>query len=131
MRALGIEAHCQDLMDFDSAARFAVISLADVLEHMPFPKNTLAAAHQLLAPGGVLFVSMPHYGCAAWRQMDALNANPYWGEIEHFHNFSRKRLCALLDEHGFDLLSYGISERYRVCMELILKRRPNEKKDIA
>lgn len=127
VRALGIEAHRKNLVDYDDGARFAVISMADVLEHMPFPKRALTAAYRLLEPSGVLFVSMPHYGCAAWRQLDAANSNPYWGELEHFHNFSRKRLCALLGECGFDFLRYGISERYRVCMELIVRRRPNEK----
>jgi protein O-GlcNAc transferase len=32
--------------------------MADVLEHMPFPRPGLAAAHQLLRPDGVLFLSM-------------------------------------------------------------------------
>ncbi len=99
-----------------------MISLADVLEHMPFPKQGLAAAHRLLQSDGVLFVSMPNYGCMAWHLLDAGNANPYWGELEHFHNFSRARLSALLIEQGFEPVQYAVSERYRVCMELIARR---------
>jgi 2-polyprenyl-3-methyl-5-hydroxy-6-metoxy-1,4-benzoquinol methylase len=34
--------------------------MADVLEHMPFPKTGLAAAHRLRRPDGVLFLSMPN-----------------------------------------------------------------------
>ncbi|MBV8393850.1 MAG: class I SAM-dependent methyltransferase [Alphaproteobacteria bacterium] len=123
MQRLGIEARCADLTTLDEPGRFAVISLADVLEHMPFPKQGLDAARRLLRADGVLFVSMPNSDCAAWRLLDAGNANPYWGELEHFHNFSRARLYALLEEQGFEPLHYAVSERYRVCMEVIA--RPN------
>ncbi len=39
----GIEAHCVDIAAWDQPGRFSVISLADVLEHMPFPKHALGA----------------------------------------------------------------------------------------
>jgi len=122
LQRLGIEARCAELTTLDEAGAFAVISLADVLEHMPFPKQGLAAAHRLLRPDGVLFASMPNYDCMAWRLLDASNANPYWGELEHFHNFSRARLSARLVEQGFEPVQYAVSERYRVCMEIIARR---------
>ncbi len=122
LQRLGIEARCADLATLDEPGQFSVISLADVLEHMPFPCDGLAAAHRLLRADGVLFVSMPNYDCAAWRLLDAGNANPYWGELEHFHNFSRQRLYSLLAEQGFEVVHYSVSERYRVCMEIIARR---------
>jgi SAM-dependent methyltransferase len=118
IRAVGIEAHCTDITQLQ-AAPVKVISMADVLEHMPFPKLGLRAAHRLLEPGGVLFVSMPNSESPAWDILTRANANPYWGEIEHYHNFGRSRLFSLLEEMGFRPLRYGISERYRVCMEVI------------
>jgi len=124
MQRLGFEAHCVDIAAFGQDGNFSVISMADVLEHMPFPKQGLEAAHRLLKPGGVLFVSMPNYNCAAWRLADRAKANPFWSEIEHYHNFSRQRLQALLQEMGFEPRSYRVSERYRLCMELIAERRP-------
>jgi 2-polyprenyl-3-methyl-5-hydroxy-6-metoxy-1,4-benzoquinol methylase len=122
MRRLGIEASCVDIVALDGENRFSVISMADVLEHMPFPRDGLAAARRLLLPEGILFVSMPNYNCAAWRLLDAINANPFWGELEHFHNFSRSRLYTLMKDMGFEATHYGVSERYRVCMEVILRR---------
>jgi SAM-dependent methyltransferase len=122
MQQLGFEALCVDITTLDQPGRFNVISMADVLEHMPFPQQGLTAAHRLLGPEGVLLVSMPNYNCPAWRLLDSANANPYWGELEHFHNFSRTRLYALLKDNGFEPVHYGISERYRVCMEVIAKR---------
>lgn len=122
LKRLGVEAHCIDLADLREPDGFAVISMADVLEHMPFPRKALGDAYRLLRPHGVLFTSMPHFNCAAWKLLDANNANPYWNEIEHLHNFSRQRLCQLAEEEGFSFLHYGVSERYRVCMEVIFRR---------
>ncbi len=123
LRQLGFEAHCMDVADLDQPGRFSVVSMADVLEHMPFPKQGLAAAHKLLQPGGVLFVSMPNSDSTVWRLLDANQANPYWSEIEHYHNFGRTRLSSLLAECGFQVVEYGVSERYRACMEMLAVRR--------
>jgi predicted O-linked N-acetylglucosamine transferase (SPINDLY family)/SAM-dependent methyltransferase len=119
MNQLGVEAYCQSIEELPHDERYAVVSMADVLEHLPFPKAGLVAAHWLLRPGGVLFLSMPNMDNMVWRLLHANHVNPYWGEIEHYHNFSRKRLYALLEEHGFRAVEYNISERYRVCMEVI------------
>jgi 2-polyprenyl-3-methyl-5-hydroxy-6-metoxy-1,4-benzoquinol methylase len=123
MKGFGVESHCVDLAAIEGEAKFSVISMADVLEHMSYPKLALAAAHRLLRPGGILFASMPNYDCAAWRLLDTINANPYWGELEHYQNFSRARLYAVLREMEFEPLQYRVSERYRVCMEVIARRR--------
>lgn len=90
---------------------------------MPYPKDGLRAAHRLLGENGVLFASMPNTQSMAWRALNESNANPYWGEIEHYHNFGRDRLYELLRESGFEPVRYGISERYRACMEVIAPRR--------
>jgi protein O-GlcNAc transferase len=123
LKQLGYEAHCVPVEELDYRERFNVISTADVLEHMPFPKAGLAATHRLLRQGGVLFLSMPNMENMVWRLLHANKVNPYWGEIEHYHNFSRKRLYALLQEHGFEPVEYHVSERYRVCMEVIAVKR--------
>ncbi len=122
MARFGIEAHATDLTGVPGEARYSVVSLADVLEHMPFPRAGLASAHRLLRDGGILFVSMPAYDSPVWRYLDVHNANPYWGELEHYHNFSRERLNALLEEAGFTPLRYGVSQRYRACMEIIAEK---------
>jgi 2-polyprenyl-3-methyl-5-hydroxy-6-metoxy-1,4-benzoquinol methylase len=119
LKKLGIDAYCEDVKSLKLERRCSVISMADVLEHMPFPKDGLRAAFDLLEDGGVLFVSMPNSENVLWRSLDAANANPFWGELEHYHNFGRSRLYSLLGEFGFKPLRYGISERYRVCMEVV------------
>lgn len=119
LRKLGFEAHCNDIDEIDAVDRFSVVSMADVLEHMPFPKRALAAVHRMMKPGGALFVSMPNMDTIVWRTLDASGANPYWGELEHYHNFTRARLMKLLEAQGFKFAEYNISERYRTCMEVV------------
>ena len=100
-----------------------MISMADVLENLPFPKPALLAAHGLLSEGGVLFVSMSNRDAFAWHALDEQQRNPYSGDIEHLHNFGRERLYQLLDECGFAPFHYGISERHCACMEVLARKR--------
>ena len=122
MRDLGFEAHALELEDFRPENPLDVISMADVLEHMPFPKPALRHAHRLLREGGVLFLSMPNADSFLWQVLTRNGVNPYWSEIEHQHNFGRRRLYALLREHGFEPVRYAVSLRYRACMEVIARR---------
>lgn len=130
MAGIGIEAHTTDLKELakDPAhiGRYAVISMADVLEHVPFPREYLAAADALLSKDGVLFASMPNCDSVLWGVLSMNGVNPYWGEIEHFHNFGRRRLFSLLKECGFMPVNFGLSERYRACMEVIAKKSPKQ-----
>ena len=47
--------------------RVDVLSMADVLEHMPWPRAALGRAAQMLRPGGILFLSMPNSDSVSWR----------------------------------------------------------------
>jgi len=118
-----IEDYATHLAQETPAQRFSVISFADVLQQMPFPVEALKAAHGLLADKGVLFLSMPNHDTMLWRLLHANMINPYWGEIEHYHSFSRKRLFALLDACGFTPVDYQVSESIRIGMEVIAIRR--------
>ena len=119
LKSLGIDSYCVDLSNLELPEKLSVISMADVLEHIPHPKHALLAANNLLKDNGVLLLSMPNTENLLWRVLSEQNQNPYWGEMEHYHNFSRTRLYSLLSEFGFEPVRYGISERYRVCMEVI------------
>ncbi len=121
MRRLGIEAHAQEVSELDAFGQFAVVSMADVLEHMPYPGKALRSVHALLADGGILFLSMPNSDSMLWTSLSLSNENPYWGELEHYHNFGRKRLYTLLAECGYHSIGYGVSERYRCGMEIVAR----------
>ena len=118
-----IEAHCKTLDQLDHMGRYSVISLADVLEHIPFPAEGLKDVYRLLNNQGVVLISMPNTDSIMWQNMDKIKLNPYWREIEHYHNFGRSRLYKLLEDCGFEPVRYGVSERYRACMEIIARKK--------
>lgn len=122
LKKYGYDVRCMDLVECSSSDLVSVISMADVLEHLPYPSKALSQAYKLLEPGGVLFVSCPNSEAHLWKLLTSKKQNPYWMELEHYHNFGRSRLSALLEEHGFRPVSYGVSQRYRVGMEIIAVR---------
>ena len=119
--ALGVPARCGALESIDDPASCTVISLADVVEHIPFPKTALDHVRKLLVADGLLFVATPNMDTGSWRVLDQARRNPYWAEIEHYHNFTRRRLYALLAEAGFEPVWYGVSNRYLCGMEVIAR----------
>ncbi len=121
MQKIGVEAHCCEVQYMPSRRKYAVISLADVLEHMPYPRKTMAVLPKLLADDGCLFISTPNMDNIHWSLLDE-RGNPYWRELEHYHVFRRESIFTLLREYGFEPVDFGVSERYRLCMEVIAKR---------
>lgn len=124
LRDIGLEVLDGDAHDLEALApgRFDVVSLCDVLEHVPHPRALLDSVWHGMRDGGLLFISCPNEGSLAWRHANANGINPYWGEIEHFHNFSYRRLRTLLSEHGFEAVSCSVSSRYRICMDVLAVR---------
>ncbi|MGB6687922.1 MAG: class I SAM-dependent methyltransferase [Terracidiphilus sp.] len=119
IRELGYHAQQADLLSVQCKTPLNVISMADLLEHTPYPVAILRHARQLLDANGVLYLSCPNRDCSSWRQMDIGNSNPYWGEMEHYHNFSRRSLMGLLRDCGFLPAAYSVSNRYIACMEIV------------
>src|SRR5262249_41076145 len=94
-----------------------VISMADVVEHEPFPLDSLRCARRLLNHPGMLLISMPNASAPLWHHWNATNQNPYWHELEHYHNFTRERLYAVLNETGFKPVHSARCELYGCRVE--------------
>ena len=77
LREWGFDVHAVALEDYQPAEPFDVVSLADVLEHMPFPRRALGRVRDLLRPEGLLFLSMPNADAFLWRVLTDAGANPY------------------------------------------------------
>ena len=122
LREYGFEAVQCDIALYEPSRPFDVVSFADVLEHMPDPLAALRKAHEIIVPDGLIFVSMPNADAFVWKTLDARGDNPYWSELEHLHNFGRSRLYGLLRQAGFEPCSYGVSDRYVACMQIIARR---------
>jgi 2-polyprenyl-3-methyl-5-hydroxy-6-metoxy-1,4-benzoquinol methylase len=80
------------------ARAFDVITMWDVLEHLPSPLMTLTQVRQWLAPDGLLFLSVPNVG--SW---SARLFRRRWVLLlrEHLWYFSPPTMARLLSEAGF------------------------------
>ena len=124
LQSLGIQAYCDLVQNIQFEKSISVISMMDVLEHIPYPKEVLISLHSKMEKDGCLLISCPNSESWIWKFMvsQRKGINPYFNSIEHYHNFSRTRLVLLLNECGFDVKKYGISERYRSGMEIIAQK---------
>lgn len=118
----GYKAMMGNIMQVTLQTPVDVVSMMDVIEHVPYPKETLKKVHSLLKTGGVLVLSTPNTHTMSWRQMDKLGNNLYWRELEHHHSFSRQRLMELLEETGFVIERYDVNLRYKAQMEIYATR---------
>jgi 2-polyprenyl-3-methyl-5-hydroxy-6-metoxy-1,4-benzoquinol methylase len=88
-RELGLDALAGPFPHPDLAGeRFDALVANDVLEHLPEPRRALAAARELLVPGGVLFLSTPDVGSLVARISGRrwLHLKP----VEHLTAFDRR-----------------------------------------
>jgi hypothetical protein len=102
-RDQGFTVHGETLADrARSADRYEVLTMWDVVEHLPDPREELAAARMLLAPGGTLYLSTIDTGSLVAR---LLGARWPWLMDMHLVYFDRATISALLEEAGFRVRS--------------------------
>jgi SAM-dependent methyltransferase len=124
LRDRGYEVYTEDLSYLAGRLpeHFDVVSLCDVVEHFPFPRLALQSSWDLLHENGILFISCPNRDSVLWRAFDEEGINPYWSEVEHYHNFSYASLRQILVLEGFEPIRCLVSNRYRSCMDVIARK---------
>jgi SAM-dependent methyltransferase len=94
----------------DLAGRYDVVSMFHYLEHTRQPVAELDVVASLLTPGGHLLVELPDptspYARIAGRYWFP------WLQPQHLHFLSRDRVCSLLSERGFEIVSSGPVEAF-------------------
>jgi predicted O-linked N-acetylglucosamine transferase (SPINDLY family)/SAM-dependent methyltransferase len=124
IQGLGVNALQHDFMALKFEVTPDVLSMMDVLQQIPYPREALRKAAQVLRTGGLLVVSAPDLTSSSWKAMEAAKVNPYWMELEHHHHFGRERLIALLRECDFEIVDFAVPNRYKAQMELYAIRKP-------
>ncbi len=80
---------------------FEAITLWDVIEHVPAPKETLKLCRRLLKTGGLIAINTPDAG-----SLTAKILGKHWPLLvppEHLIIFSKKILISTLEESGFQI----------------------------
>ena len=83
----------------DFHGRFDVITMWDVIEHLPDPTRALANLRGWLKPGGVLCLSTPAMGSAVARLMG--RHWHYLDLVQHVALFDRRNVSTTLRQAGF------------------------------
>jgi 2-polyprenyl-3-methyl-5-hydroxy-6-metoxy-1,4-benzoquinol methylase len=89
--------------------KYDVITMWDVIEHVPDPSGELQRAYQLLNNGGWLAVHTMDIGSFIAR---AMGSRWPWLMDMHLYYFSRVTLAAMLRKNGFDIIWSGAQGRY-------------------
>jgi SAM-dependent methyltransferase len=81
-----------------------VITLFDVIEHLPDPGDTLALSHRHLKPGGILVLTTGDFG-----SLFAKTLGPKWRLMtppQHLWYFTRASVTRLAERLGFTVLRF-------------------------
>ncbi|MCB9876017.1 MAG: class I SAM-dependent methyltransferase [Planctomycetes bacterium] len=116
--ALGADRVFHGFLDDAVAARgwqpqsFDMVTIWDVIEHVPEPQQLLASIRRLLKPGGKLLLETQNV-----RSRFARLLGPRWHHFkhdEHIYHFSPATITRLLDDCGFRVrhLGAGFAGKY-------------------
>lgn len=97
---------------------FQVISLYDVIEHVPDLNRLVKELARLLAADGIIDIITPDVG--HWRVTKPLSE---WKEIkpsEHLYYFSEQTLSRLLNKHGLTIIKKRFS--LKSSMKVVIQR---------
>lgn len=100
--SMGVRCERVDVFDAAlDAERFDVITMSEFIEHVPHPGRFFARAEQLLAPGGLLYLTTPNFDSL---QRYILREELGWVHQEHLTYFDPSTLrqvvrqsCALVE----------------------------------
>jgi 2-polyprenyl-3-methyl-5-hydroxy-6-metoxy-1,4-benzoquinol methylase len=101
--AKGYRTHPGAAFDPQRDGPFDLISLWDVLEHVPSPRETLGVLRDALVPDtGRVLIQTPRIGLLAGALGDRFE---HYLPLEHLHLFPRERLTALAREEGLRVVA--------------------------
>jgi SAM-dependent methyltransferase len=98
----GIQVHVGDLLQLELKPKsYNAIIIWHVLEHLRDPESTLRRCHDLLKPGGLLFLAFPNH-----ESTQAQRYGRHWFHLDpprHLHGFGPTSLAALFRATHFHL----------------------------
>lgn len=123
MQSLGFNAMHNDFMGLRFELTPDVLSMMDFISEVPYPREALRKAADVLRAGGLLILGTPDIASVSWKLIEGARANPYWTQFERFHLFDRERLITLVEEAGFDVVHFSANGREPAQIELYAVRK--------
>lgn len=122
-RGFDVEEASADDLPFDGQS-FDVVTLLDVVEHVPNEHGVFNECRRVLKPGGKLVVTVPAL-MWLWSNNDVINA--------HQRRYTRAELNEKLERHGLRVLqsSYNNFFLFPLAAGMILARRGRSEPELA
>ena len=98
----GIDIRPGSLTEQDlEGAKYDVVTLWDVVEHLPQPSEIIARAKQMVKPGGYLILTFPDFGSPSARMLGRFW--PFLSSVHLFY-FSKATIARMLKKAGFEVV---------------------------
>ncbi|MDD3905553.1 MAG: class I SAM-dependent methyltransferase [Candidatus Omnitrophica bacterium] len=102
---LNIKVWDVPLSEKPDVSGFDVITLFDVIEHIPDPKNMVRNIRKLLKPGGIAMIYTPNFDSLAFRYMK--EKSNLVMPAEHLFYFTPSSLRAILEENNLEVIYFA------------------------
>lgn len=109
----GITCKRADIYSLDTGEEYDIALFTEVLEHLDFhPSVALSRIHDMLKPGGVLYMSTPdaeEWGQVTkyYRHFEDMPSSPGQERIDdHVYQYSRDEIVRLVKESGLSVLEW-------------------------
>ncbi|MBN1287552.1 MAG: class I SAM-dependent methyltransferase [Anaerolineae bacterium] len=117
----GFDARHGSFLELDyPAGAYDLVTIWDVIEHVPDPAAHVQKAAELLRAGGVLVLATPNVDSLPAR-FTGKNWVGYKLSEEHVYYFSRRTLARMLEKAGFEMLNSRHVGKY-VTLDLFFDR---------
>lgn len=117
--AAGYTVFQKTIEDFEPTRKYALVTMFDVIEHIPHIDSAFKRIYQLLENNGILVIVTPDYNSfqrkvfgRKWFQFKP---------IEHIQYFTKETLSIFANRNGFELISCSSSGQY-ADSEFIINR---------
>lgn len=98
-RGLDVREGSAEELPVDEGERFGAVTMLHVLEHTLDPARALAAAHEVLEPGGLLVVEVPNQRCLGFDRLAYTWA--FFDVPRHLSFFTARSLRQAVEHAGF------------------------------
>lgn len=90
--------------------KFDVIFAGEVMEHIFDDVKLIRSCKELLKPGGLLIITVPNLCFVVNRLLILFGQIPMFSyELYHYHIYTKKTLCNLVEKEGFEILKLSSS----------------------
>lgn len=120
----GLKIHNMYSSDFYPNHKFDLISMLQVIEHLPNPKIVIEDVKRLLKPGGFFYVACPNFTSVSFKLFGKYHRHV--STFGHLNLFSPDTLTSILGNAGFELVkqdTYNLDVKLHDLIYFYLRRK--------